>query len=322
MNKKKMAFGIWLMAMTLMSLFAFVVYFVAKMRYSVLFSGYLILMGTQLFSLTVYLIGEEKFKKKIVRILYKLCCVASLAVIPGFIFIFMALTSQYHATIKEAIKVKVSDYSTILPKEGTTIYETDDLYIFFPEYSSVDFVCENRPSKSDESITWCSGAAFQHDLTFKYSDVNVEGFHACSGTYYDSPYIHEECAAFVFYDGSFKFEFDDPEGAMKEAAKNGGSGFMQYGIIRDGEVTYRFSRTRCYRTLAELNGNLCIIDSKEMINFEDFLDKLQEIHVTNALYMDMGAGWNYSWYRRNDGDTKTLFNLPVPWSFNWVVFRK
>lgn len=321
MNKKKMLFGIWLMTMTLMSLFAFTIYFVAQMRYSVLFTGYLVLMISQFFSLTVFLIDDERIKKSIVKILYRVCCIASLAVIPAFLFIFTALTSQYHATIDEAIRVEPLEYESMLPGEETTIYETDDLYITFPKYSRIDLVCGDRPSTSDEEITWCSGAAFQHELRFDFSHLNVEGYHACSGEYYDSPYIHDECAAFVSYDGKFRFEFDDPEGAIKEASENGGSGFMQFGIIQDGEVVYSFSRTRCYRVMAELNGNVCIIDSKEMMNFNDFIEELKELNVTNALYMDMGAGWNYSWYRRTNGKVKTLFNLKVPWSHNWVVFR-
>ena len=81
-------------------------------------------------------------------------------------------------------------------------------------------------------------------------------------------------------------------------------------------------RVRCYRTLAELNGYLCIIDSIRMIQFDDFMEELQRLCVTNALYMDMDAGWNYSWYRDAAEKVITLFGLPVPWSHNWIVFRK
>ena len=99
---------------------------------------------------------------------------------------------------------------------------------------------------------------------------------------------------------------------------------MQFGLIRDGEPVMNFERPRArsYRTLAELNGNLCIIDSVKMMHFSAFMKELQKLGVTNAIYMDMGAGWNYSWYREASGKVRTLFGLPVPWSHNWVVFRK
>ena len=98
----------------------------------------------------------------------------------------------------------------------------------------------------------------------------------------------------------------------------------QFGLIRDGEIVLRFERPRprCYRALAELNGHLCLIDSIDMTHFDTFLEELQRLGVTSALYMDMGAGWNYSWYRDAADRVITLFGLQVPWSHNWVVFRK
>ena len=95
-------------------------------------------------------------------------------------------------------------------------------------------------------------------------------------------------------------------------------------VIRDGETVMGFDRprARCYRTLAELNGHLCVIDSRRMMRLDEFMDEVRRLGVTNALYMDMGAGWNYSWYRNAADRVVTLFGLPVPWAHNWVVFQK
>lgn len=324
MDKKKMLLGIWLMLMALLSLTAYTMYFVAQMRFSILLYSYSALAVTQIYALTVFLIGSDKIGNILIRILFRLCCIASLAVIPAFLFIFMGLISQYHVDIKEAINISDSDYEMLIPGEGTTIYKTDTFYVFFPEYSHVDLEYGSRPKKSDKSITWCSGAAFQHDIQLGFSDENIEGYHASKGVYSDSAYAKDEYGAITFYDGGFKFEFDDPEAAVKEAAEQGGSGFMQFRMMRDGELVNDFTmpRVRSYRVIAEMNGSLCIIDSIEMMHFGDFLTKLKELNVTNALYMDMGAGWNYSWYRKDTGRVKTLFGLKVPWSHNWVVFRE
>lgn len=324
MSKKKMIIGIWLMVMALIALTAYTMYFVAQMRFSVLLYSYSGLVVTQIFALITFLVGSEKIKNAFLKIIYYLCCVASFAVIPAFLFIFMGLISQYHVDIKEAINVSESDYELLVPTDETTIYKTDSLFVFFPKYSHVDLEYGKRPKKSDKTITWCSGAAFQHDIQLGFSDDNIEGYHASKGVYSDSEHVKEEYGAVVFYDGGFKFEFDNPEGAMKEAAQRGGSGFMQYGMLKDNELINGFTmpRVRSYRVIAELNGNLCIIDSIEMMHFEDFLHELEKLHVTNALYMDMGAGWNYSWYRNNNGKAISLFGLKVPWSHNWVVFRE
>lgn len=323
MDKKRLVLGIWLMMMALISLMAFTTYFVAQMRFSVLLYSYSALAITQFFALIVFLMGNER-KNKVIKVCYRLCCVASLAVIPAFLFIFLGLISQYHVDIDEAIRVSDADYELLVPGDETTIYKTDTFYVFFPKYSQVDMECGKRPSKSDKSISWCSGAAFQHEIQLGFSDENIEGYHASKGQYSESPYVKDGYGAVVFYDGDFRFEFDDPQAAVKEAAKHNGSGFMQYRILRDGKLVNDFSmpRVRSYRVIAQINGNLCIIDSIEMMHFNDFLEKLQEMNVDNALYMDMGAGWNYSWYRKTTGKVKTLFGLKVPWSHNWVVFRE
>lgn len=324
MNNKNMIFGVWLMIMNLLSLTAYTMYFVAQMRFSILLYSYSALAVTQIVATVIFLIGTDKIKHFYVKVIFYLCSAASIAVIPAFLFIFLGLISQYHVNINEAIVVSDSDYEMLIPREDTTIYKTDSFYVFFPKYSSVDLEYGKRPSKSDKSINWCSGAAFQHDIQLGFSDENIEGYHASKGVYSDSPYAKEEFGAVTFYDGTFDFEFDDPESAIKKAAEHGGSGFMQFRIMKDGELvnTFTMPRVRSYRVIAEINGNLCIIDSIDMLQFGDFLDKLEKLNVTNALYMDMGAGWNYSWYRKVNGKTKTLFGLKVPWSHNWVVFRE
>ena len=258
------------------------------------------------------------------KLFYRLLYAASFFIIPAFLFIFMGLLSQYHVTIPDSIPAESMPPQELLPLEETTVYDTGALYVIFPGYSEVNLVCETRPSKSDASITWCSGAAFQHAVSLGFSQENVEGDHAVKGSLYESPYNWEDFAAFTYADGHFSFAFDDPTGAIKAAADAGGSGFMQYGLIRDGEIVISFERPRprCYRTLAELNGNLCIIDSRRMMQFDDFIGEVQQLGVSNALYMDMGAGWNYSWYRNAADRVVTLFGLPVPWSHNWIVFQK
>jgi hypothetical protein len=317
--------GIWLMSMSLLALFAFTCYFVAQMWLSLLRTAYIALVVLQLSALTIYMWGPEKLKKKWQKILYRILYASSFFVIPAFLFIFMGLVSQYHVQIPDSIPAASMAAEEILPADHqTTVYDTGTVYVIFPEYSEVDLVCEKRPSKSDGSVTWCSGAAFQHDIRLGFSHMNIDGDHAADGVLYESPYNKDSFAAFTFAEGRYAFEFDDPSGAIRKAAEAGGSGFMQFGLIRDGETVMGINRprVRCYRTLAELNGHLCIIDSVRMIRFDDFMEELHRLGVTNALYMDMGAGWNYSWFRNAADRVITLFGLPVPWSHNWVVFRK
>ena len=324
MTMRERLSGIWLISMTLLSLFAYTVYFVAQMSLRILHTAYLTLAICQVITLIIYLWGPEKLKARPLKVLYRLLYVSSFFVIPAFLFIFMGLVSQYHVRIPDSIDASSMSPAEILPADHTVVYNTGEVYVFFPEYTEVELVCQHRPPKSDASITWCSGAAFQHDVSLGFTQENVEGDHAVRGELYLSPYNKASYAAFTFADGRFSFDFDNPTEAVRKAAEAGGSGFMQFGLIRDGETVMLVSRprVRCYRTLAELNGNLCIIDSVNMIRFEDFMAELHRLGVTNALYTDMGAGWNYSWYRNAAEKVITLFSLPVPWSHNWFVFRK
>ncbi len=324
MSAKERLSGIWLISMTLLSLFAYTVFFVAQMWLNILHAAYLSLALLQIAALIVYLWGPEKLKFRPLKVLYRISYASSFFVIPAFIFIFMGLISQYHVRIPDSIDASSMPASEILPADQSVVYNTGTVYVIFPEYAEVELACGQRPSKSDEAITWCSGAAFQHTVSLHFSQEDVEGDHAVRGTLYESPYNKDSFAAFVFADGQFSFEFDHPSEAVRKAAEAGGSGFMQFGLIRNGETVMNINRprVRCYRTLAELNGSLCIIDSVNMMLFEDFMAELHRLGVQNALYMDMGAGWNYSWYRAASGRVITLFGLPVPWSHNWVVFRK
>lgn len=324
MNIKKRMSGIWLMSMALLSLGAFTAFFVAQMWLNILFAVYLSLAILQFITLIIYMWGPEKLPYKPLKLLYRLFYASSFLVIPSFVFIFMGLVSQYHIKIPDSIDASHMEPSEIRPGDKTLIYDTGTVYVFFPEYSSVELVCKKRPSKSDDSVTWCSGAAFQHAVSIGFSQDNIEGDHASNGVFYKSPYEKDAFAAFVFSGGDFDFEFEKRSEAVRKAADAGGSGFMQFGLIKDRQEVMNFDRprARCYRTLAELNGSLCMIDSVNMLHFDEFMAELERLGVENAVYMDMGAGWNYSWYRNAAGKVVTLFGLPVPWSHNWIVFRK
>ena len=49
--------------------------------------------------------------------------------------------------------------------------------------------------------------------------------------------------------------------------------------------------------------------------------------VTHALYLDMGRGWNYAWFRNEDGKVKEIFpesKLAPSYKYrtNWITFYK
>ncbi len=71
--------------------------------------------------------------------------------------------------------------------------------------------------------------------------------------------------------------------------------------------------------MCEIDGKLCIVDCARSLPFGSFLSALKKLGAKNAIYCDMG-GWNYSWYRQDDGKVKELFSGPNKYATNWIVF--
>ena len=70
----------------------------------------------------------------------------------------------------------------------------------------------------------------------------------------------------------------------------------------------------------DLYGTIdCAVSSLDTINH---IDSLEKIGVTHALYLDMGGGWNHSWYRGNDGKVVEIHPKTHNYTTNWLVFKK
>lgn len=200
MSMRERLSGIWLIAMALLSLCAYTVFFVAQMWLDLLHAAYLALAVLQVLTVIIYLWGPEKLRSRPLKVLYRLLYASSVFVIPAFAFIFMGLVSQYHVRIADSIDAASLPTAKILPADETVFYNTGTVYVIFPAYTEVSLACDDRPSKSDSSITWCSGAAFQHTVSLGFTQENVEGDHAVNGALYESPYNKDSFAAFVFAD--------------------------------------------------------------------------------------------------------------------------
>ena len=112
---------------------------------------------------------------------------------------------------------------------------------------------------------------------------------------------------------------------LKTAANKGGMGFEQNMIIYEGKTQPSFRKLQSkvhYRALGEYKGNLCIIDTKDVVSYATLINCFEKIGVTHALYIDMGNGWNHSWYRGNDGNVIEIHPKTHSFITNWLVFKK
>ena len=244
-----------------------------------------------------------------------------------------AIAAQYHGEIKSTIIVPINYLKENgfpgFSEDKSNVYETDDLYIIFPEYNTIELAVKDQPKKSDESITFLGSGPFHNRISPFFKEDEIVGPYAINGEYFEGGEAKGEYGALTFYDGEFHIIKENPEEAIKEAAKHGGSGYEQYLIVKDGVSNDVYSRKcRCYRVIAELKGYLCIIDSKQQMYFDDFTDQLIALGVKDAVYCDMGGMSSYSWFRDTNPEFSTfgkiikLFSVPSPVFKSWIVFRK
>lgn len=202
------------------------------------------------------------------------------------------------------------------------------LTVYFPHSYTIDLVCGERPSETDSNIIYCAEAAFTEKCLDKFDHYNIAGNHVSGGTLYRGYPCEPNTGAFVFYNGRWKFLYDTYAGELKIAAQNGGMGFGQNMIIFNGTAKSLFLKDKTlniYRALCETDkGSLCIVESDSELRYSDFVKRLSAVHIQHALYLDMGAGWNYSWYRDAQNQLHVLHPKKhnTKYQTNWIVFRK
>jgi len=127
----------------------------------------------------------------------------------------------------------------------------------------------------------------------------------------------------VYYGGKYKFLYNVYSHELDSAAKYGGMGFAQEMMIHDGKrvkCTRPDSNTNVFRALCELDNRVCVIDSKTDVKFGAFIQELLNIGVTEALYVDMGPGWNYSFYKNVEGASCEIYKHKGSYTTNWITF--
>lgn len=278
----------------------------------------------QIAGLVFYIENDKPITNKYLIFALRINRLVSYCSLGALLFIAMVMSTQYHNKMKADAYGDISeiDMNAVEAADGTYVYETEHFYIYFPNYKSIELAFDDRPSKKEEDIIFCAGALFHQERTLDFSHMNLVGDHTFGGEYFDG-YDHDEMSSFTYSDGEIRFSFDNADEEIKKACEKNGVGFEQFMIIHNGKpATFKFTRYRCFRTMTMINGKLCIIDNKKQMFLEDFRSEVIKLGVKDAIYMDMGSGWNYSWIRNTSGKIKNMFNVPVPYSQNWIVFRK
>lgn len=215
------------------------------------------------------------------------------------------------------------------------IVDTCGLRIYYPNYSKIDLVCGEMPSKDDVSVIMFAEAAFTGELLDEFSHKNISSSHVSNGEYYSGFLCKRNRGVFTYYNGEPHFVYQGGflkvpwpkymESALRESAHYGGCGFAQEMMIHEGKEiphTRSASNTNEFRALCMIDGKLVVADSKGRVKFGDFIKTLLQVGATEALYLDMGPGWNYSWYRDANGNAVEIHSTPTKYATNWITFYK
>lgn len=215
-----------------------------------------------------------------------------------------------------------------LVEVDTTVH---GLVIYYPPTDSIELRCFDRPDPAvDSSIVFCCAAAFTADFGTKADHDRICGDHVSGGQYYKRPRLKRNTGAFIVSeDGWYGFMYSP--GAKQETFRtqfeHAVTGFTQEMMLRRGErvkTTRPDKNVNQFRALCQTaGGRLFVADAAEPMPFGQFIQLLQQDGAYDALYMDMGPGWNYSWYREYADSTATfIHSWPLSSATNWLVFHR
>lgn len=202
--------------------------------------------------------------------------------------------------------------------------DTLDCIILYPNYSSIDLVCGEMPSKNDSSVIFVAEAAYTGDTLKEFKHSNIAGNHVSGGKLYNGYPCKENTGAFIYFDKKWEFCYKNYSSKLNMAEANDGMAFGQEMIIYKGNLVKTARKdynNNQFRALCNHKGRLCVIESSKKINFGDFKRNLIDLGITDAIYLDMGPGWNHAWYRRQNNVVE-LHPKTHSYCTNWITFYK
>ncbi len=205
------------------------------------------------------------------------------------------------------------------------------LRIYYPPCDSIVLRCFDRPTpRKDPDIVLCCAAAFTLDWKRKRDHKRICSSHVSEGQLFKVPILKRNTGAFVYQSGEWQFMYQENVVSstfldiFQEVADNKGAAFSQEMMIHQGKVvktTRALNNVNLFRALCERNNRLCVVDASSSMRFGDFISLLLDNGFQEALYMDMGPGWNYSWYKESpDSSAVYIHKKYLEAATNWLLF--
>ena len=201
---------------------------------------------------------------------------------------------------------------------------TTDLIMYDITDCQLDLACGTMPNIEQEEVILCVAAAFTGKCLDSFEHSNILGPHISQGVLYRGYGEEGGYAVFASWGNQKAFFKLENQDKLEEVAAAKGMAFTQYWVIKDGKgynPPRQTVKQEYYRCIAQKAGRTYVIESKEVVKFDYFVKCLVERGVENALYMDMGKGWNHSFYRDETGVAHVLHPKTHEYCTNWLVVK-
>lgn len=209
-------------------------------------------------------------------------------------------------------------------------FTTDDLVVYDITDCRLQLVCGVMPDALNAEIALCVAASFTGKCLEQFDHSNILGIHVSDGQIFEG--YEETPEHYAFFadlpdsngkNRSEKMIVSKPTANLLRNIQHArGMGFTQYWVIKQGKIYVpkrQNKKIEFYRCIAEKDSRWYVLESKGMLTYDDFLSALMTFGAENALYLDMGSGWNHSFYRDAIGNLQILHPYMHPYCTNWLV---
>lgn len=243
--------------------------------------------------------------------------------------LFIDIVRDVQPDIKESMVSDFTESKFDFLSESHIQTEYGDLICLKPDMSrlTMDMVCSEIPSAHNDSIALAFAGAFT-GTEFDKGHANIAGDHVSSGIRFKGYSCKRNTGAFTWSAASGpQFFYADYSAALDRAAKEEGMGFTQEMMIHNCKAvktTRPLGNRNVFRALClDKENQLALYESLGIVTFGNFINALLSQGVKEALYTDMGQGWNYCFYRvnANESSPKYLHGQPLPYASNFVVLK-
>lgn len=243
--------------------------------------------------------------------------------------LFIDIVRDVQPDIKESMVSDFTESKLEFLSESHIQTEYGDLICLKPDMSrlTMDMICDEIPSADNDSIVLAFAGAFTGTM-FDKGHFNVAGDHVSGGKRFKGYSCKRNTGAFTWSPSSGpQFFYGDYSSALDNAAREGGMGFTQEMMIHHSKAvktTRPLGNKNVFRALClDKDNELALYESLGIVTFGNFIYALLSQGVKEALYTDMGQGWNYCFYRVNadESSPKYLHKQPLPYASNFIILK-